>query len=220
MKLLAFDTATDACSAALWLDGAVREEFALVRNGHSERLLPMIETLLADSGMRLRALDAIAFGRGPGAFTGLRIAAGVAQGLAFGADLPVVPISSLAALAETQGASHVFAALDARMAQLYWGAYVRGASGVLVPAIADRLSEVDAIALPAGAWLAVGSGAEAYAARLRGELPVTEWREGQYPRAAGVARLAADAFARGEACAPELALPVYLRDEVAKKTPQ
>ena len=219
MKLLAFDTATDACSAALWLDGAVREEFALVRHGHSERLLPMIETLLADSGLGLRALDAIAFGRGPGAFTGLRIAAGVAQGLAYGADLPVVPISTLAALAEMQDAPRVFAALDARMAQLYWGAYVRAADGGLAVAVADRLSDVDTVALPAGAWLAVGSGAEAYAVRLRGNLPITAWREGQYPRAAGVARLAAAAFARGESCAPELALPVYLRDEVAKKSP-
>jgi len=219
MKLLAFDTATDACSAALWLDGAVREEFALVRHGHSERLLPMIEALLAESGLALRALDAIAFGRGPGAFTGLRIAAGVAQGLAYGADLPVVPISTLAALAEMQDAPQVFAALDARMSQLYWGAYVRAADGGLAAAVADRLSDVDTVALPAGAWLAVGSGAEAYAARLRGKLPITAWREGQYPRAAGVARLAAAAFARGESCAPELALPVYLRDEVAKKSP-
>lgn len=220
MKLLAFDTATDACSAALWLDGAVREEFALVRNGHSERLLPMIEALLADGGVALRALDAIAFGRGPGAFTGLRIAAGVAQGLAFGADLPVVPISSLAALAEMQGTPRVFAALDARMGQLYWGAYVRAVDGVLTPAVPDRLSDVAAVSLPAGDWLAVGSGAEAYAARLRAALPIADVRAAQYPRAAGVARLAAAALARGEACAPELALPVYLRDEVAKKSPQ
>ena len=220
MKLLAFDAATDACSAALWLDGAVREEFVLVRNGHSERLLPMIEALLAEGGFSLRALDAIAFGRGPGAFTGLRIAAGVAQGLAFGADLPVVPISSLAALAEIQQAPQVFAALDARMAQLYWGAYVRAADGALAPAVADCLTEIAAVSLPAGDWLAVGSGAEAYAARLHAALRITEVRAAQYPRATGVARLAAAAFARGEARAPELALPVYLRDEVAKKSPQ
>lgn len=220
MKLLAFDTATDACSAALWLDGAVREEFALVRNGHSERLLPMIEALLADSGCSLRGLDAIAFGRGPGAFTGLRIAASVAQGFAFGADLPVLPVSSLAALAEMQNAPRVFAALDARMAQLYWGAYVRGEDGALVAAVADRLSDVAAVSLPAGDWLAVGSGAEAYATGLCAALPLRELRAAQYPRATGVARLAAVAFARGEACAPELALPVYLRDEVAKKSAQ
>jgi len=119
VRLLALDTTEAGCSAALWLEGQLTERFEVVPRRHSERLLPMMDGLLRDAGIALRGLDAIAFARGPGSFTGLRIAASVAQGAAFGADLPVVPVSSLQALAQGvfrgAGVSRVMVALDARM---------------------------------------------------------------------------------------------------------
>ncbi len=122
MRILALDTATEACSAALLLHGEVLERYEVLGRGHAERLLPMVQEVLAEGGVALAALDAVAFGRGPGAFTGLRIAAGVTQGLAFGAGLPVVPVSDLAALAARaavhHGRRHVLACLDARMGQV------------------------------------------------------------------------------------------------------
>src|SRR5258707_1196536 len=121
MKLLALETSTEACSVALSLDGAVVERFELGQR-HGERLLPMVQEILSESGVALTQLDALAFGRGPGSFTSLRIGAGVTQGLAFGADLPVVPVSSLAVLAQGENAAKILAAFDARMRQVYWGA--------------------------------------------------------------------------------------------------
>ena len=133
MKILAIDTATDACSVALHLDGDYREIHELAPRRHAEILLPRIRTLLSEAALSLRDLDALAFGRGPGAFTGVRIATGVIQGLAFGADLPVVPISSLHALAQgawrERGEGNVLAAFDARMGEVYWGAYRLDAAG-------------------------------------------------------------------------------------------
>jgi len=130
MKLLALDTSTEACTVAIAVDGRAMERFSVGGN-HSEQILPMVQELLAEAGASLKELDAVVFGRGPGSFTGLRIAAGVTQGLAFGADRPVVPVSSLAALAQGQNADRVLAAFDARMQQVYWGAYVRGPGGLV-----------------------------------------------------------------------------------------
>jgi tRNA threonylcarbamoyladenosine biosynthesis protein TsaB len=132
MKLLAFDTATDICTVAVWTDGSVHERCEIGRR-HAERLLVMIDEALADVGATLRSMDAICFGRGPGSFTGLRICAGVAQGLAFGADLPVVAVSSLAATAQYAQSERVLAAFDARMQQVYWGAFVSGPDGLVKP---------------------------------------------------------------------------------------
>ncbi|VFM95033.1 MAG: tRNA threonylcarbamoyladenosine biosynthesis protein TsaB [Candidatus Kentron sp. G] len=133
MKIFAIDTATDACSAALHLDGGCREIHELAPRRHAEILLPRIRTLLSEAALSLRDLDALAFGRGPGAFTGVRIATGVIQGLAFGADLPVVPVSSLHALAQgawrERGEENILAAFDARMGEVYWGAYRLDATG-------------------------------------------------------------------------------------------
>ncbi|MGB5065729.1 MAG: tRNA (adenosine(37)-N6)-threonylcarbamoyltransferase complex dimerization subunit type 1 TsaB, partial [Candidatus Competibacter sp.] len=128
MKLLALDTATDACSAAVWVDGVVHERYELAPRRHAALILPMIEAVLAEAGLRPAQLDAVAFGRGPGAFTGVRIAVGIAQGIAFAADLPVVPVSTLAALAlgvgRETGHARLAVALDARMSEVYWGTYV------------------------------------------------------------------------------------------------
>jgi tRNA threonylcarbamoyladenosine biosynthesis protein TsaB len=217
MNLLAFDTATEACTAALWLDGRVLERFEL-RSQHSEHLLPMIDALLAEAGLALTRLDAIAFGRGPGSFTGLRIGAGVAQGLAFGAGLPVVPVSTLAALAQGQEADRVLAALDARMQQVYWGRYTRDAAGLM------RLQGTEQVLAPSdiepprdGDWYGAGSGWDVHAAPLTGRLgPVLAgWHRQQRPHAREVARLGAALLGAGGAVAAELGVPVYLRDEVA-----
>jgi tRNA threonylcarbamoyladenosine biosynthesis protein TsaB len=219
MKLLAIDTSTESCSVAVSLDGGIRERFELGMR-HSELVLALVEQMLAESGVALRALDAIAFGRGPGSFTSLRIGAGVVQGLAFGAGLPVVPVSSLAVLAQGAGSDRVLAAFDARMGQVYWGAFVRDATGLVTAAGAEIVSDPPHVPLPEdGGWIGAGSGwdacHEALAARLGGALKA--WRAGLHPHAREVAVLGAAAFAAGTALAPEDAVPVYIRDEVAAK---
>ncbi len=219
MKLLALDTSTDACTAAVWVDGAVHEQFEFAQQ--SARILPMVDAVLAEAGLALAQLDAIAFGRGPGSFTGLRIAAGVVQGLAFGADLPVVPVSSLAALAHGQNAARVLATFDARIQQVYWGAYVRNADGIVELQGEEGVYTPDKIPLPEGAgWVGAGSGWDQYTDVLVKHLGtrVTEWREQCFPHARDVAELGAVGFKQGHAVVPELALPVYLRDEVAVKS--
>lgn len=219
MKILALETATEACSVALTVDGATQERVAPGQQ-HSARILSMIDELLGDAGLRLQQLDALAFGRGPGLFTGLRIGTGVVQGLAFGADLPVVPVSSLAALAQGDEAVHVLAALDARMSQVYWAAYERNIEGLVEQVGSESVvAPADVPLPPAHVWVGVGSGwdryADALAARLGSQLE--RWRSGCYPRASDVARLAAVGFERGQAVSAEQALPVYIRDEVAHK---
>lgn len=221
MKLLGLDTSTEACSAALLIDGAVTERFELVRHGHSERLLPMVESVLQEAGLALGQCDAIAFGRGPGSFTALRIGVGAVQGLAFGAGLPVVPVSSLAALAQGQhGARRVVAAVDARMDQVYWGCFVRGEDGVVQPACEERVSSPVAVELPEGQpWLGAGSGWDRYADRLLVALDgrVEGWRPEQFPHAGALLQLAARDYAQGRVLDAAAALPRYLRDDVAKK---
>lgn len=220
MKLLALDTSTDACSVALSLDGAVYERFEL-GNRHSERILPMVQEILIEAGLALSQLDALAFGRGPGSFTGLRIGAGVAQGLAFGADLPVVPVSSLAALAQGQDAAKVLAAFDARMQQVYWGAYVRTADGLVQLCGSESVAAPHAVPMPDGdAWVGAGGGWDGYAELLKQRLGVRvgAWHARKFPRARDVARLGAAGFAAGGAVHAEQALPVYIRDDVARRT--
>lgn len=221
MKLLAFDTATDACSVALVVGGNVHERCEL-GSRHAERLLLLVDEVLAEGALALNALDAIAFGRGPGSFTGLRIGAGVAQGLAFGADLPVVPVSSLAALAQGVDAPKVLAAIDARMKQVYWAEYVRDVRGLVRLAGEEIVVAPDAVPVPPGAeWTGAGSGWEQYADVLQPRLGarVVAWRRGAAPRARFVAQLGAADFEAGGGVPAEQALPVYLRDNVAVKKP-
>ncbi len=221
MKLLALDTSTEACSVAILIDDVVHERFEIVTQRHSERVLPLVDTVLAESGLSLSQLDALAFGRGPGSFTALRIGAGVVQGLAFGADLPVVPVSSLAALAQGQDADKILAAFDARMGQIYWAPYVRE-QGVLRARGDEQVQMPEAVALTGTDWIGAGSGWDQYAERLLAHLPgqVLRWQPQCYPHAGDVARLALLAYARGEAVSAEDALPVYVRDEVAVKAPR
>ncbi len=219
MKILALDTSTEACSVALWADGAVTERFEL-GSQHSDRILLMTQEVLAQAGLGLRQLDAVAFGRGPGSFTGLRICAGVAQGLAFGADVPVVPVSSLAALAQGVDAPRVLAAFDARMEQIYFGGYARNEQGLVELVGVEQVIAPGGIPLPEGmGWVGAGGGWDQYAAILQTRLGdrVREWRGQCFPRARFVAQLGVHEFASGGALAPEQALPVYLRDEVAVK---
>jgi len=218
LKLLALDTSTEACSVAVWVDGVINERFKLER--HSEHILPMVQEVLADAGLALAQLDAIAFGRGPGSFTGLRIAAGVAQGLAFGVNLPVVPVPSLAVLAQGVGMPRVLAATDARMHQVYWGAYARNAEGLMELAGEEIVIAPQAVPLAEGeGWVGAGSGWDQYSTLLLARLGhrVKEWHKQRYPHAGDVARLGAAGFARGEIVSPEKALPVYIRDEIAVK---
>lgn len=219
MKLLAFDTATDVCTVALWLDGRNLQRSER-ESRHSEHLLPMVDALLKEAGLRLQQLDAVAFGRGPGSFTGLRIGAGVAQGLAFGAGLPVVPVSSLATLAQGIDAERVLAAFDARMQQVYWGAYVRNAQGLMTLQGIELVLAPQSVPQPDGdGWIGAGSGWDAYPAALRERIGpgLRAWQDGRYPQARDLARLAADDLARGKAIPAEQALPVYIRDDVAVK---
>ena len=224
VRLLALETATDACSAALMIGDEVQERFEVAPRRHVALLLPFVERLLADAGVTVGQLDAVAFGRGPGSFTGLRIAAGMAQGIAFGADLPVVPVSTLAALAQgcvrKQGATAVLAALDARMQEVYFGAYRIGDDGCMEPDGEEVVCTPDAIPLPGAAdWYAVGEGWSRYAELLQARLasPLAGILDTARPHAADVAVLGAALFMRGGALPAEQAVPVYLRNNVAAK---
>lgn len=228
MKLLALDTATEACSVALLRDGELRTEYLEIERGHAERILPMIDALLEAGGAALAELEAIAFGRGPGAFTGVRLAASVAQGLAYGAGLPVVPVSDLAAVAlralrSAPEAAGVLVCNDARMGQVYAGAFRRDAAGLVEAAAAEAVVGPEAVpALFGGAlgpeWHGAGHGFRAYPALAAGiSPPLAALHPTLLPRAEEVALLAARACARGEAVTAEQALPVYLRDNVARR---
>ncbi|MDD1014509.1 tRNA (adenosine(37)-N6)-threonylcarbamoyltransferase complex dimerization subunit type 1 TsaB [Pseudomonas rubra] len=216
--LLALDTATEACSVALLHDGKVSSHYEVIPRLHAQKLLPMIQQLLADAGVTLQQLDAIAFGRGPGAFTGVRIAIGVVQGLAFALERPVLPVSNLAVLAQRalreQGVQQVAAAIDARMDEVYWGCYqnvdgemrLQGLEAVLPP---------EQVALPTGAsgdWFGAGTG-WGYAERLA--VKVSGQDASLLPHAQDLLSLATFAWQRGEAIVADQAQPVYLRDKVA-----
>ena len=170
MKILALDTATEACSAALLSGGSVYERHEIAPRRHAELILPMVDGVLAEAGLGLNDVDAIAFGRGPGAFTGIRIAAGVTQGLALGAGLPVIPVSSLATLAQgviNQSAT-LLPAIDARMGEIYWAAYDAAQDGLVRLVTEEQVAPPDAVQIPAGKQIfGVGSGWDTYRATLR-----------------------------------------------------
>ena len=219
MNILALDTSTEACSVAVWLDGSVIERLEHGRQ-HSERILAMVQEVLDEAGMALGRMDALAFGRGPGSFTGLRIGAGVAQGLAFGADIPVVPVSSLAALAQGLDVPRVLAALDARMGQVYWGLCTRDAAGFMRLVSPEYVSAPGEIILPdQDEWTGAGSGWDVYAEIMLARLGSTvgTWQPLALPHARHVAVLGAAGLRAGQAVTAEHALPVYVRDDVAKK---
>nr|MDB5804484.1 tRNA threonylcarbamoyladenosine biosynthesis protein TsaB [Betaproteobacteria bacterium] len=215
MFLLALETSTEYCSCALNLDGEVRESSVLAGQGHSALLLPMVAGLMAQAGLAFGQLDVIAFGAGPGSFTGLRIACGAAQGLAFAHDLPVVPVVTLEALAQDSGADRVLACLDARLGELYLAAYERVADDQLKVVAEPALLKTSGLPVLPGTWTGVGSGFAAHAAALTGQYTLGAIHAEAFPRAAAVARLGAARFARGEFVRAEEAVPLYLRDKVA-----
>jgi tRNA threonylcarbamoyladenosine biosynthesis protein TsaB len=217
MKLLVLDTSTEWCSAALWLDGRIQARRVLAEQRHSSLLLPMVDDLLRESGLGLRQLDGIGYGAGPGSFTGLRIACAVTQGLAFGADLPVVGVSTLESIAEQTGAEKVLTVLDARMAEVYWAAYQREEAGWREIS-APQLALPESVTVPPGeGWVGAGNGFAALGAVLRPRLEAGLVRIDAtlMPDAAAMAPLAARAFERGEGMDAALAAPIYLRDKVA-----
>lgn len=222
MKILAVDASTEACSVALYLDGDCRQEYAVEPRRHTELILPMVDRLLHEAGIALSALDAIAFDRGPGAFTGVRVGTSVAQGLAFSSDLPVAPVSSLATLA--QGASRekqqsrILSMIDARMGEVYWACFE--VENGLVSLIRDeQLSPADRVYLDGPGWYACGSGWAAGGQELSDRLSVqlSSVMPDPYrlPQAQDVARLACALVEQGHTVSAEQALPVYLRDDVA-----
>ncbi len=217
MKLLAFETATEACSVAVYVDGEVSERFDLAPRRHAELALPWADEVLAEAGIAKSQLDAIAVGRGPGAFTGVRLAIAVAQGIALALDRPVLPVSTLAALAMRADGDRILASIDARMGEVYLGAFSRRGDD-LVALDDEVVVKPDDATIPEGdSWHGVGTGfAAAEAAlslRLHGRLATVD--AAALPHAADVARLAALAFARGEAVAAERIEPAYLRNNVA-----
>lgn len=217
MRLLAFETATEACSVAVLVDGDVRERFGIAPRRHAELALPWADELLAEAGVAKSQLDAIAVGRGPGAFTGVRLAVALAQGIALALDRPVLPVSTLAALAMQASGPQVLAAIDARMGEVYLGAFGWDGQG-LQPLAPEQVAAPEAAILPEGEdWHGAGTGF-AVAGGMLGARMGTRLRAADaaaLPHAADVARLAAAAFARGEVLPPERVEPAYLRNDVA-----
>ncbi|MFZ2169824.1 MAG: tRNA (adenosine(37)-N6)-threonylcarbamoyltransferase complex dimerization subunit type 1 TsaB [Methylococcaceae bacterium] len=231
MKLLAVETATEACSAALYIDGAITERFELTRNEHTRLILPMIDSLMSDAGLKPQQLDALAFGRGPGSFTGVRIATGVIQGIACGVDLPVVPVSTLAAIAqdffdnnrkaqaEHANCNVAFTAMDARMGEIFWGIYQRDEQGFAELIGKESVTPATDVEFPDRTGVGTGSGWGVYSQELMIRLAgwVSCYESDNLPRASAIARLGARGFKHGLAVPVEEAMPVYLRDKVAKK---
>lgn len=224
MKLLAIETAAEACSAALFIDGEISLRYEVQPRKHSELIMPMLDDLLHEAGLKPTQLDGLAFGCGPGSFTGVRIAAGVAQGVAFGADIPVVRVSTLSALAQghyrQSGYSRVLPAFDARMQEIYWGCYQLQESGLMGALFPDEISAADQVTQPQGdGWHGVGSGWGSYVDELSNMVGggLESVTSDLYCSAHDVALLGVYGLEQGDAVLAEEALPQYLRDDVAKK---
>ncbi|MGR9117628.1 MAG: tRNA (adenosine(37)-N6)-threonylcarbamoyltransferase complex dimerization subunit type 1 TsaB [Gammaproteobacteria bacterium] len=223
MKLLAVETATEACSAALYLNGEVLERFQLAPRIHTRLILPMIDSLLAEAGISAHELNGLAFGRGPGSFTGVRIATGVIHGIALGLELPVAPVSTLAAIAqdyfERQTIDIAFTAMDARMGEVFWGVYRKNAQGFAELVGRESVGLAETVDFPDVCGAGVGTGWRVYQDELTGRLNgrVMCCEIDNLPRAGAIAVLGAQDFAAGLQVSVEQAMPVYLRDKVAKK---
>jgi tRNA threonylcarbamoyladenosine biosynthesis protein TsaB len=220
VKILAIESSTDLLSVALLADGSVIEREGERGRSHSDLVLPLVRGLLGDAGLELAALDGIAFGAGPGSFTGLRLACGVAQGLAFGAGLRVLGVGSMEALALDAGCEKVYACVDARMNEAYCAAY-RVTRGSVEAVIDPVVAAPNRAPLPEGTgWHGCGNGFLSYGEALHGRFAgrVGDIDAQAVPRASAVARLAAQRFVRGEAVDVALAAPLYVRDKVALTT--
>ena len=221
MNLLAIETSTETCSVALSVNGDVLEYYQHAPRKHAELLLPWVEQILAEADVGFSSLDAIAFSRGPGSFTSLRIGIGVVQGLAWAAKLPVIPVSSLAATAQTalgEGIDSALVALDARMSEVFTGTFEVNNMGIMVPVTAEKVCSPENVPVPANpATFGVGNGFDRYTAL--GELSehLTGIRPDIWPKASSMLQLATEWLNKNEPLSAEQAQPVYLRDNVAKK---
>lgn len=219
MKLLALDTATERCSVALLIDDRVIERATETPRGHADLLLPMVDDVLREAGLTLQQLDGLAYGRGPGAFTGVRIAVGVAQGLAYGAHLATVGVSNLAAVAQqfAVAGTRILVCMDARMSEVYWCRFAATPDGLVVPIASERVDRPDAV--EAGdATVFAGTGFGAYPQLAAGRVG-TAVHGTALPHARDIARLAAVELHAGRGEPAERAQPVYLRDQVATVKP-
>jgi tRNA threonylcarbamoyladenosine biosynthesis protein TsaB len=222
MQILAIDTSTEFLSLALWLNGRVLSRDIHAGQTHSQQILPTLRTLLDEAKIELTALDGIAFGAGPGSFTGLRIACGVAQGLAFGANLPVVAVSTLQALAQQSGVEKVIACLDARMGEIYHAAYEKQNGEWLEVSAPALFKPEDAPKVNGDDWVGVGTGWLVYPDVLQAvygeqllEMPAPDHHS--HPTATSIAELALPTFEAGLARPAQEAAPIYIRNKVALK---
>jgi tRNA threonylcarbamoyladenosine biosynthesis protein TsaB len=214
MKLLAIDTATERCSVALLVDDRVIERATDTPRGHADLVLPMVDDVLSEAGLSLRQLDGLAYGRGPGAFTGVRIAVGVAQGLAYGAQLATVGISDLAAVAQqfAVAGARILVCMDARMNEVYWCRFTTMSGGLVQPQTPERVDRPDAV-VPADATVFAGTGFGAHPQLAAGHAVAVH--AAALPHAREIARLAVAELVAGRGEPPDRAQPVYLRDQVA-----
>ncbi len=223
MKLLAVETSTEACSAALCIDENIEERFEIAPRQHTVRIMPMIDELMSDAQLKPQQLDGIAFSCGPGSFTGVRIATGITHGIALGADLPVVPVSTLAAIAQDffnrNPEQLAFTAMDARMKEIFWAVYQKDAAGFAKLIDEEAVTPASAVRFPQLSGVGIGSGFSVYLPELSQALGtlLTRHETDNLPRAAAIAQLGALALANDEGVPVEQAQPVYLRDKVAKK---
>lgn len=236
MKLLAVETSTEACSAALYIgnddavgshyqnDSAIiSEQYTLAPKAHTQLILPMIDSLMAEAGLKPQQLDALAFSRGPGSFTGIRIATGIIHGIALGTDLPVVPVSTLAAIAQhffehQQQQDTAFVTMDARMNEIFWAVYQQDQCGYAELLGNETVTPAESVEFPDRQGVGIGSGWGVYAEVLTKRLTdrIKYYESQHLPRAHAIARLAARDYQRGLAVPVEQAMPVYLRDKVAQ----
>lgn len=220
-KILAIDASSEACSVALLNNNEIVDRYDVVPRKHTELILPMVDEVLAEAGLSLSQLDAIAFNRGPGSFTGVRVSTSVAQGLAYAVDLPVIPVSGLATVAQGAWRSkqhgNVIVMLDARMEEVYW-AYYQITDNCMKLVGEEHVSPAGNISKPGEAdWIAVGSGVNVYNKEIQewvGNSNIKLNMDSQYPQARDVAELARMEFVTGNAVTAMQAQPVYIRDKV------
>ena len=210
MRFAAFETSSEWCSVALAIDGEIAATERRAGHRHSELALPMLEELLRNAGLKIAELEAVAFGAGPGSFTGLRIACGIAQGLALARELPVIGISSLEAIAQESGESRVVACIDARMREVYYSALEKHGARWREMIAAQCIAPEHAPRPPGADWVGVGNGFAVY-----GNLGMKKVLPDVHPTALAVAHLAAPRLAAGEGVDAALATPIYVRDKVA-----
>ncbi len=223
-NIVALDTSTEACSVALQCGDNAIYRYKVEPRIHAKALLPMLNECLAEAGIKPRQLDGIAFSRGPGAFTGVRIATAAAQAIALGADIPVAPVSTLAAIAvrcyRETGNEKSAVAIDARMGEVYWGAYVaagnipqlQGSERVCSPNLVDKLDN---------SWCAAGTGWQTYGQELSASsAAIVQVGVDPFPHALDVLSIGKALLERGDGVTAENALPVYLRDNVAQTEAQ